>query len=244
MPTFYERAGAVADDIVTLLGKKRADYGQNNIKDEAGILVRLDDKVSRLKSLYNNQDGIGAVVTESLDDTWIDVAGYAIIALLFRKNEWRDRPCDEIEIAGDVNFAGPWSNPTETPKRSRVRSVYLSGSIDLATGQHWRNTAQKMLVAEDIAVLRPDLCVSGWKQHPELVVVLNQAAVLTCDVILAYLDKNILSIGTIVEILFALDNNRRVVIIADFESCYLHLLKTRGAEVVTTTNDAIKSISE
>ena len=47
-----------------------------------GIAFRLAEKVSRLKNLLSKNDG---PVNESLEDTWTDIAVYAVIAKLYRK---------------------------------------------------------------------------------------------------------------------------------------------------------------
>ena len=71
----------VADEIAELLDQKRADYGTENIKKfgSHGVLVRVSDKVERLINLSkrNNKPNF-----ESVEDTWRDIAGYAILALI------------------------------------------------------------------------------------------------------------------------------------------------------------------
>lgn len=67
----------------TLLIGKRRDYGPGNLPvfGEYGVLVRTYDKVQRLVNL----SGIGVTpINESTEDTWLDVAGYAILALMLR----------------------------------------------------------------------------------------------------------------------------------------------------------------
>ena len=63
-----------------LLEKKNADYGNSALKNGGmiGNYVRILDKVSRIESLQKS-----AVCNfESLQDTWLDLAGYAIIGLV------------------------------------------------------------------------------------------------------------------------------------------------------------------
>jgi len=71
----------VAEEIALLLDRKRADYGTENIKKfgSQGVLVRVSDKVERLINLSRKD---GQVNFESVEDTWKDIAGYAILALL------------------------------------------------------------------------------------------------------------------------------------------------------------------
>ena len=71
----------IALEIAELLDQKRADYGTENIKKfgSYGVLVRVSDKVERLINLSkrNNKPNF-----ESVEDTWRDIAGYAILALI------------------------------------------------------------------------------------------------------------------------------------------------------------------
>ena len=64
---------------------KNADYGDAFSKtfDEYGMvapLLRLEDKLSRLKSLYRK--GVQQVKQESVRDTLIDIANYAIMTVM------------------------------------------------------------------------------------------------------------------------------------------------------------------
>ena len=74
-------------DMLETFIKKHKDYGKGNILDtgEMGIVFRLSDKVNRLKNLLckgSNPEN------ESLDDSWQDIAVYAVIARLLRKGEF------------------------------------------------------------------------------------------------------------------------------------------------------------
>ena len=70
-----------------LFDKKHHDYGSGNISKfgEFGALVRASDKVERLTNLWGRE---GAVVEESLDQTWQDLLGYGAIGLLVRRGLW------------------------------------------------------------------------------------------------------------------------------------------------------------
>jgi hypothetical protein len=71
---------AVAEEIAQLLDRKRADYGSENIKKfgSQGVLVRVSDKVERLINLKDKN----TVNFESIEDSWKDLAGYSLLALL------------------------------------------------------------------------------------------------------------------------------------------------------------------
>ncbi len=71
----------IALEIAELLDQKRADYGTENIKKfgSHGVLVRVSDKVERLINLSKRSNKPNF---ESVEDTWRDIAGYAILALI------------------------------------------------------------------------------------------------------------------------------------------------------------------
>jgi len=73
---------------VALLDRKQRDYASQNIAafGEYGILGRVWDKVSRLRNLSNKQEQPN---NESIDDTWQDLANYAVLAQLVRKGLWK-----------------------------------------------------------------------------------------------------------------------------------------------------------
>ena len=85
--TFDEAAHGVAKEIADLVISKQKDYGTGNILKspagpEGGIIVRIGDKLNRLWNLITNGR---EPQNESIDDSWRDVAGYALIALMVRK---------------------------------------------------------------------------------------------------------------------------------------------------------------
>ena len=72
------------DKMKDLYLKKNHDYGDSVSKtfDEYGLvsfLVRMDDKMNRIKTLNKIQDT--AVRGEKIEDTLLDLANYAVLAL-------------------------------------------------------------------------------------------------------------------------------------------------------------------
>ena len=63
-----------------ILCYKHKRYGTQNLikRGEYGILVRLDDKISRAENLIVSEEND---IVESLADTFLDIAGYAIQAI-------------------------------------------------------------------------------------------------------------------------------------------------------------------
>lgn len=83
METFDEAAYKTAAQIAELCVSKQHDYGHGNILafGEYGVLVRCSDKLERLKNLLKR--GVEPE-NESVIDTWRDLCGYAILALMLR----------------------------------------------------------------------------------------------------------------------------------------------------------------
>ena len=83
-PSFDDSVHEIAAEIADLIIRKQRDYGHGNILTfgEYGVLVRSSDKIARLKNLL---EGNTAPSNESVDDSWSDLAGYAIIALMLRR---------------------------------------------------------------------------------------------------------------------------------------------------------------
>ena len=78
----------------TLVAKNK-DYGNssgmsplfvNGLSAEAALLIRMSDKVRRLDALLTKKDGASPAVTnESIDDTLLDLAGYALLVRMERR---------------------------------------------------------------------------------------------------------------------------------------------------------------
>jgi len=90
---FNKFEGDVAELLVTageLLISKQRDYGPYNISRAPGgplngLRVRIFDKVSRINNLVDT----GATPeNESLRDSFLDLANYAVIALMVLDNKW------------------------------------------------------------------------------------------------------------------------------------------------------------
>ena len=105
MKTFNEAAHKIATEIAELIISKQHDYGHGNILafGEFGVLVRASDKLERLKNLskkgalkvpiFEECPHCGEIMAtgemkplhEATEDTWMDLAGYSLIALMLRR---------------------------------------------------------------------------------------------------------------------------------------------------------------
>lgn len=82
----------VLAEVSEVMQDRHAKYGAGNIAEfgETGILVRLGDKFARLK---NNRRT--SFFDESVDDTLLDIVGYGLIWLMWRKGLWPGSPTFE-----------------------------------------------------------------------------------------------------------------------------------------------------
>lgn len=109
-------AGTLAE-LEELMHHRGVKYGPGNIQEfgDYGVLVRMSDKYARLRNLYVNGAG-GDVRDESVEDTLMDIANYAIIMLAWRRGVW---PGSEANKA----------DPTD-PVDGRVTSFERVSNID------------------------------------------------------------------------------------------------------------------
>ena len=89
-----EDAHAIAYELLEILYKKHDDYGPMNIAGAPGgamngLRVRMYDKLARLTHLADKSDTPNY---ESIEDTLIDLANYAIIGLLVQRGQWEGIP--------------------------------------------------------------------------------------------------------------------------------------------------------
>jgi hypothetical protein len=87
---FSDSVWAIMDEIGNLLITKQADYGPGNINNAFGgpingLLVRIGDKFERLKNLFKSGS---QPKYESIEDSFKDMANYAVIALMIQRGTW------------------------------------------------------------------------------------------------------------------------------------------------------------
>jgi hypothetical protein len=77
----------VNNELVEMFIKKHKDYGKGNILTvrELGIALRISEKIERIKHLLMNGDKPS---NETVEETWIDIGVYAVIAVLLRRGEF------------------------------------------------------------------------------------------------------------------------------------------------------------
>lgn len=87
---FVKSVGDIFDELKILLLKKHIDYGPKNISDSPGgpingLRVRMHDKLARINNLVDKEQSPNF---EAIEDSFKDMANYAIIGLLVLRNEW------------------------------------------------------------------------------------------------------------------------------------------------------------
>ena len=85
--------GKLITELSDLLLSKHRDYGPKNISDAPGgpingLRVRMHDKLARINNLT---DSGANPEHESLEDSFKDMANYAIIGLLVLRGKWDNK---------------------------------------------------------------------------------------------------------------------------------------------------------
>jgi len=91
------------DRAYDLWTKKQNDYGDSNIRlgldlssssersqnsrlAQLGVVIRMNDKISRLINLYKKD--LESAVDESIEDTALDIMNYANMLMVLKSNKW------------------------------------------------------------------------------------------------------------------------------------------------------------
>ena len=88
--SFEYYVGRTYQELLDLLVSKHKDYGPKNIADAPGgaingLRVRMHDKLARINNLVDNGKN---PEHESIEDSFKDMANYAIIGLLVLRGQW------------------------------------------------------------------------------------------------------------------------------------------------------------
>ena len=82
--------------------KKQQDYGSGNISNnpmpEFGVAIRANDKIQRIMNLLAKK---GTAVNEAREDSWMDLANYALIGYLVAKGLF-----GQPQIGVNIPFCG------------------------------------------------------------------------------------------------------------------------------------------
>lgn len=105
--------GAIKQELQDLFVSKQRDYGHGNILRYGiqGIEVRLSDKLQRLANLAKNGTD---PANESVIDSWSDVVGYCVLALMVLKGWF------ELPLEADLVQQAPPVDPLAVPRDSSM----------------------------------------------------------------------------------------------------------------------------
>ena len=70
------------------LSSSSSECPQNNRLAQLGIVIRMNDKISRLTNLYKKDKINSSAVLESIEDTCIDLMNYANMLMVLKKGKW------------------------------------------------------------------------------------------------------------------------------------------------------------
>jgi hypothetical protein len=108
----FERKEKLHQELLDGLHKlyitKNHDYGDSvhNTYEKYGLtsyLVRMEDKLNRARALDKKEE-VSRVLDEKLEDTLLDLANYAILAVIDLKLDGMLIPNEEIKIRPDKNI--------------------------------------------------------------------------------------------------------------------------------------------
>lgn len=85
-PEQFDEFERITAEMLALHKQKAAAYGANAIGATGfyGIVVRMSDKVQRLITL----SGKTVPLSETVEDTLLDLASYAVIGIIWLRNKW------------------------------------------------------------------------------------------------------------------------------------------------------------
>lgn len=84
----------VSVELLEMFLKKHRDYGKGNIlaNQELGIAMRVSEKIERLKHLLMTGN---KPTNEQIEETWVDIGVYSVIAVLLRRGWFQSLEVDD-----------------------------------------------------------------------------------------------------------------------------------------------------
>ena len=111
----------ILSELEQTMVRKHKDYGPMNIAGAPGgpmngLRVRMYDKLARLNNLVDSGDTPNY---ESIEDTFLDLANYAIIGLLVQRGQWEGLPDSHDKTKARSDIKRPADTISEQ-HRSRI----------------------------------------------------------------------------------------------------------------------------
>lgn len=84
----------VNSELLEMFLQKHADYGKGNILSgkELGMAFRIGEKAERLKNLLISGN---TPENESIEETFVDIAVYGVIGVLYRRGHFQELEVEE-----------------------------------------------------------------------------------------------------------------------------------------------------
>lgn len=85
MEQFQQELSNLLVEMQETLTAKRKAYGTTALTrfGPMGILIRMSDKMDRLTNRFRDgSDSVGGMDTDSVEDSWRDLIGYALLGLM------------------------------------------------------------------------------------------------------------------------------------------------------------------
>ncbi len=81
---------SVVAQYTQIFAERQRKYGPGNINafGARGVVVRLHDKLARLRNLYFENERGGEADDETKLDTWLDIGGYGLIGAMKEEGLW------------------------------------------------------------------------------------------------------------------------------------------------------------
>ena len=70
------------------LDSSSSEHSRNNRLAQLGVVIRMNDKISRLINLYKKDMEESSAVRESIEDTATDLMNYANMLMVLRAEKW------------------------------------------------------------------------------------------------------------------------------------------------------------
>ncbi len=88
MQHFFPNKKTQMLDVLFVIINKQKDYGHHNVAmfGITGLVIRIHDKIARAENLIDKRDFENSVAGESVYDTFLDIIGYSIIAMMWLNN--------------------------------------------------------------------------------------------------------------------------------------------------------------
>jgi len=246
MEKFVKNSTHINKQLMTVLTEKFRMYGHENILGygKRGVHMRMQDKFSRLGNML---DGAKPKTSESEFDTWLDIAGYAIIGMMLHDGVWPGQNHGEGYTESCEEHKEYTENKAESlpvTRSASVFSVYMAGPVDQSERRYVAPMMEMIKNHSDkIVAFFPQKCYCSSKDADmQFVKDVNYMALAHANGILAYVPNNEVTVGTIFEIVFALQAKKKIAVVTDLDVIPIYF-QNPAIKVFRDTQHAIEYLT-